>query len=140
MTRTLAAVALLVRDYDEAIEYFTRALRFTLVEDTPMGGAKRWVLVAPGGVGAAQLLLARAATDEQAAFVGNQSGGRVFLFVHTTDFQGDYDHMLSHNVKFTETPRLESYGRVVVFQDLYGDKWDLIESPVRPGPDGHGTR
>lgn len=136
MTRTLAAVALLVRDYDEAIDYYTRALRFRLVEDTPLGAAKRWVVVAPGGGGGAHLLLARAATDDQAASVGKQSGGRVFLFLHTTDFQGDYDHMLSQNVNFTETPRQESYGRVVVFQDLYGNKWDLIDATAIPQTDG----
>ena len=126
MSRALTAISLLVREYDEAIDYFTRVLRFTLVEDTPLGGGKRWVVVSPGGQGA-NLLLARATTDAQGAAVGNQSGGRVFLFLHTSDFRADYEHMQSCGVRFLESPREEPYGRVVVFQDLYGNKWDLIE-------------
>jgi catechol 2,3-dioxygenase-like lactoylglutathione lyase family enzyme len=126
-SRRLAAVALLVRDYDEAIAFFTRALRFDLVEDTPLGDGKRWVLVAPRGKGGASLLLARAATPAQAQAIGNQSGGRVFLFLHTDDFNGDYAHMQAAGIRFTEEPRRESYGTVVVFLDLYGNKWDLIE-------------
>lgn len=131
----LAAVALVVDDYDEAIEFFTRALRFQLVEDTPMGGGKRWVLVAPGSAIGSALLLAKAVNPQQQAAVGNQSGGRVFLFLHTQDFWGDYAHMQAHGVQFTEEPRHEPYGTVVVFLDLYGNKWDLIE----PGPGGHST-
>jgi catechol 2,3-dioxygenase-like lactoylglutathione lyase family enzyme len=126
MARSIAAVALVVREYDEAITFFTDALRFTLVEDTPLGGDKRWVQVAPPGSGTA-LLLARAATDEQRAAIGRQTGGRVFLFLHTSDFAGDYAHMRSCDVRFVGEPRQEPYGQVVVFLDLYGNKWDLVE-------------
>ena len=126
MTRAIASVALVVREYDEAIAFFTDALRFTLVEDTPMGGGKRWVVVAPRASGTS-LVLARAATDEQRAAVGNQTGGRVFLFLHTSDFWGDYAHMRAHGVRFVEEPRQEPYGQVVVFLDLYGNKWDLVQ-------------
>jgi catechol 2,3-dioxygenase-like lactoylglutathione lyase family enzyme len=127
VAKSLAAVALVVRDYDEAIDFFTRALRFILLEDTPLGGGKRWVVVAPRGSQGAALLLARAATAEQAAAIGNQSGGRVFLFLHTDDFAGDTAHMRAAGVRFTEAPRHEPYGTVVVFLDLYGNKWDLIQ-------------
>jgi catechol 2,3-dioxygenase-like lactoylglutathione lyase family enzyme len=127
MTRSIASLALVVRDYDEAISFFTEALRFTLIEDTPMGNGKRWVVVAPSGGQGAALVLAQAANDEQLAHVGNQSGGRVFLFLHTTDFDDDYRHMRAHGVKFAEEPREEAYGRVVVFFDLYGNKWDLVQ-------------
>ncbi len=126
MARSIAAVALVVREYDEAIAFFTDALRFALVEDTPLGGGKRWVVVAPPASGTA-VLLARAATDEQRAAIGNQTGGRVFLFLHTDDFAGDYAHMRSRGVRFVEEPRREAYGQVVVFLDLYGNKWDLVE-------------
>lgn len=127
MTQRLAAVAIVVRDYDEAIAFYTGALGFELVEDTPLGDSKRWVLVRPRGGEGAALLLARAATPEQEAAVGNQTGGRVFLFLHTTDFAGDYARMKAAGVRFTEEPRHEPYGTVVVFLDLYGNKWDLIE-------------
>jgi catechol 2,3-dioxygenase-like lactoylglutathione lyase family enzyme len=126
MSKALAAVSLLVREYDEAIEFFTRALRFTLVEDTALGGDKRWVVVSPGH-GGANLLLARAATEEQRACIGNQTGGRVCFFLHTSDFHADCEHMKAHGVQFLESPRDESFGQVVVFKDLYGNKWDLIQ-------------
>jgi catechol 2,3-dioxygenase-like lactoylglutathione lyase family enzyme len=126
VTTQLAAVALLVREYDEAIAFFTGALRFELREDRPMGDGKRWVLVAPPGGGAA-LLLARAANDEQRAQVGRQAGGRVGLFLHTTDFEAECAHMRARGVHFTEAPRDEAYGRVVVFLDLYGNRWDLVQ-------------
>ena len=126
-TRSLALVALVVRDYDEAIAYFTDVLRFSLVEDTPLGDGKRWVVVAPSGAQGTSLLLARAANPEQVAHVGNQTGGRVFLFLHTSDFWDDYRHLQSRGVKFANEPREEPYGRVVVFLDLYGNKWDLIQ-------------
>ena len=126
MKHSLVALALLVPDYDEAIDYYTVVLGFRLVEDRPMGPDKRWVLVAPSGQGA-NLLLARAANPEQAAAIGNQTGGRVFLFLHTDDFDASYTHLKAHGVRFTESPRDEEYGRVVVFLDLYGNKWDLIE-------------
>lgn len=127
MKQTLAHVALLVRDYDEAIAFFTQTLRFRLMEDSDRGGGKRWVLVAPPGAAETALLLARAATPEQEAAVGNQSGGRVFLFLHTDDFQRDYDEMRARGVRFTEEPRHEPYGTVAVFLDLYGNRWDLLQ-------------
>lgn len=127
MQRTIAHVALLVRDYDEAIAFFTETLRFRLVEDTVLGTDKRWVLVAPSSAPGPALLLAKAATPEQQRHIGNQTGGRVFLFLHTDDFWRDYREMTARGVQFTEEPRQEAYGRVVVFVDLYGNKWDLVE-------------
>ena len=127
MTRSIAAVALLVRDYDEAIDYFTRALRFALLEDTLLGDGKRWVRVGSDGAQGTALLLARAATLQQQEQVGRQGGGRVWLFLHTTDFWGDYRHMQGQGVQFCEQPREESYGTVAVFADLYGNLWDLIQ-------------
>ena len=131
MTRSIALVSLLVADYDAAIQFFTRALRFTLVADTPQGPGKRWVVVAPpagdGGAPGAQLLLAQASNPRQLAQVGDQAGGRVWLFLHTDDFWADYQHMLAHGVCFAESPRVEAYGTVVVFEDLSGNRWDLIQ-------------
>jgi catechol 2,3-dioxygenase-like lactoylglutathione lyase family enzyme len=130
----LASVSLLVRDYDAAIAFFTGALGFVLLEDTPVGGAKRWVVVAPaGGGGGATLLLARAATPEQEAAVGRQAGGRVFLFLRTDDFARDHAAFTARGVRFVEEPRDEAYGRVAVFLDLYGNRWDLVE-PRTEGP------
>ncbi|HTK73650.1 MAG TPA: VOC family protein [Gemmataceae bacterium] len=126
MSQEITAVAFVVRDYDEAIAYFTGRLGFTVAEDTPFGGGKRWVVVRPSGGGTA-LLLARAATPEQSARVGDQTGGRVFLFLHTDDFWRDYDAMRSRGVSFTEEPREEGYGTVAVFVDLYGNRWDLVQ-------------
>jgi catechol 2,3-dioxygenase-like lactoylglutathione lyase family enzyme len=126
MSRFISQMALLVSDYDEAIAFFTHALRFVLLEDSPLGNGKRWVRVAPSGGAGGALLLARAATPEQERSVGNQSGGRVFLFLETDDFARDYAHMRAQGVRFTEEPRHEEYGTVVVFLDLYGNKWDLI--------------
>lgn len=129
MNRSLAHIALVVRDYDEAIAWFTRALGFTLVEDTVQPEQdKRWVLVAPPGAGtnAATLLLARAATPSQEAFIGNQAGGRVFLFLRTDDFARDYDAMRARGVRFVREPAIHAYGTVAVFEDLYGNLWDLI--------------
>jgi catechol 2,3-dioxygenase-like lactoylglutathione lyase family enzyme len=127
MPQTLVQLALLVRDYDEAIAWFTGALGFALLEDTALGGGKRWVRVAPIGGGGASLLLARAATPEQAACVGRQAGGRVFLFLHTDDFARDHARLQANGVRFRERPRRESYGTVAVFEDLYGNPWDLVE-------------
>ncbi len=127
MRQTIAHVALLVRDYDEAIAFFTRSLRFELVEDTDLGDGKRWVLVAPRGARETALLLARAATPEQQASIGRQGGGRVFLFLHTEDFHRDHAHMRSNGVRFLEEPRVEPYGTVAVFEDLYGNPWDLLQ-------------
>ncbi len=127
MARSIAAVALVVRDYDEAIAFFTEAMRFELLEDEPRGPGKRWVLVAPRGSTGTALLLARAAIADQESRIGDQTGGRVFLFLETDDFDGDYRHLQAHGVRFTEAPRDEDYGKVVVFLDLYGNKWDLIQ-------------
>ena len=131
MSQHLQHVALLVREYDEAIEYFTTVLGFELRGDTPLTPEKRWVLVAPPGAAEASLLLARAATDEQRAFVGKQGGGRVWLFLHTDDFARDHAAMQARGVHFTEAPRDELYGTVVVFEDLYGNRWDLVQ--MKPG-------
>ncbi len=127
MTQNIGYIALVVRDYDEAIAYYTGTLRFNLIEDTDLGGGKRWVLVAPPGSTGTAMLLARAANPEQASRIGNQTGGRVFLFLHTDDFWRDYNDLMTRNVKFTEEPRHESYGTVVIFEDLYGNRWDLIQ-------------
>lgn len=132
MTGSISSLTLLVRDYDEAIAFFTQVLRFTLVEDTSLGDGKRWVIVKPPGSSGASLLLARAATPEQQSHIGNQTGGRVFLFLHTSSFWEDYNHMQSHGVQFTEQPRHEPFGLVVVFLDLYGNKWDLIQPNDSP--------
>jgi uncharacterized damage-inducible protein DinB/predicted enzyme related to lactoylglutathione lyase len=129
MAQAISRVALLVRDYDEAIAFFTQRLRFDLVEDKNLGGGKRWVVVAPPGAGTA-LLLARATTPEQAARVGDQAGGRVFLILHTDDFWRDHREMTSRGVRFTEEPRREQYGTVAVFEDLYGNRWDLLQTEV----------
>ena len=128
MARSIASLTLLVRDYDAAIAFFTEALGFALVEDTPLGGGKRWVRVAPTGSNGASLVLAKAVTPEQLGQVGNQAGGRVYLFLETSDFWHNYHRMRSRGVKFTGQPRRESYGWVVVFLDLYGNKWDLAQS------------
>lgn len=124
--RRIAHVAVVVADYDEAIAFYRDALGFELIEDTPLGGGKRWVLVGPSRGGTA-LLLARAANDEQQSRVGNQTGGRVFLFLHTDDFARDQARLLAHGARFIEGPRQEAYGTVGVFVDLYGNKWDLIQ-------------
>ena len=126
--QSLAAISLLVREYDEAIDFYTRVLGFELLEDTRLSADKRWVRVRPqGGAAGAELLLARAAKDDQRAFIGNQAGGRVFLFLHTSDFEADHQRLCSLGVRFTEAPRDEVNGRVVVFLDLYGNKWDLVQ-------------
>lgn len=123
----IGAVALVVRDYDEAIAYYVGVLGFELIEDISLDEVKRWVLVAPSGSSEMRLLLARAATPEQLARVGDQSGGRVFLFLHTDDFWRDYNGMKTRGVSFCEEPRNEEYGIVAVFQDLYGNRWDLLQ-------------
>ncbi|MGI4739676.1 MAG: VOC family protein [Janthinobacterium lividum] len=128
MQQQLAHVALVVRDYDEAIAFYTQKLGFQLVADTPLGGGKRWVLVAPpGSAGGSALLLAQADGPEQLRYVGNQTGGRVFLFLTTDDFWRDYHRMLAQGVQFQETPRTEVYAIVAVFADLYGNLWDLLQ-------------
>ncbi|MBL1242558.1 MAG: VOC family protein [OCS116 cluster bacterium] len=120
-------MALLVADYDEAIEYYTQILNFSLLEDKDMGGGKRWVRVAPHADSGFSLLLAKAKNDQQAKYVGNQSGGRVYIFYQVDDFWVEYKRMLALGVDFTEQPREEDYATVVVFIDLYGNKWDMIE-------------
>ncbi|HYW38014.1 MAG TPA: VOC family protein [Terriglobales bacterium] len=134
MMQTLGHVALVVREYDEALAFFTRTLNFRVIEDTRLGEDKRWVLVAPPGSQGTSLLLARAATPEQVRCIGNQTGGRVFLFLHTDDFWRDYREMTARNVKFTREPREETYGTVAVFQDLYGNQWDLLQLKARSVP------
>lgn len=127
MSQALAAVALLVPDYDEAIAYFTDTLGFELVEDTHLTADKRWVRVRPPGGRGAAFLLARAASDEQRAAVGRQGAGRVWLFLHTDDFAGDHARLAAAGVAFDGPPRRETYGTVAVFTDRYGNRWDLIE-------------
>ena len=131
MTRRLAIVTLLVRDYDEAIVWYTRALDFVVVEDTPLGDGKRWVVLAPADGAGAQLLLARAVGPEQTARIGDQTGGRVAFFLETNDFTARHTAMLAAGVVFAEAPRREPYGTVAVFRDLYGNLWDLIEPQRR---------
>jgi len=123
MSQRLALTALLVRDYDEAIDFYVRKLGFELREDTDQGGGKRWVVVGPAG-GGAGLLLAKPIDSKS---VGEQAAGRVFLFLHTDDFDADHARMSAAGVRFLETPRREAYGAVAVFEDLYGNRWDLIE-------------
>ncbi len=128
MNQSIIHVALVVRDYDEAIEFFCQKLHFKLVEDTYQPEQdKRWVLVAPPGSNGITLLLARASTPEQEAFIGRQTGGRVFLFLGTDDFWRDYNEMLSAGINFVREPKNAPYGTVAVFEDLYGNLWDLIE-------------
>ena len=125
--QSIGCVAVVVRDYDEAIAFYTKVLGFELIEDTNLGGGKHWVLVAPPNSAGTCLLLARAANPEQEGRIGNQTGGRVFLFLHTDDFWRDYHQMLSRGVQFEGEPRAEAYGAVAVFIDLYGNRWDLLE-------------
>jgi catechol 2,3-dioxygenase-like lactoylglutathione lyase family enzyme len=124
---SISKATLVVRDYDEAISFFTTALRFRLIEDTPLANGKRWVVVAPEENHGAALLLAKAATPDQANHIGNQTGDRVSFFLGTTDFWSDYHHMTANGVTFAESPREEPYGTVAVFRDLYGNKWDLVQ-------------
>ena len=128
MKQSIVHMALVVRDYDEAIEFYTKTLHFELVEDSYRPEQdKRWVVVAPPGSQGATLLLARASNPEQEAFIGNQTGGRVFLFLNTDDFWRDYNDMIERGVNFVREPKTESYGTVAVFEDLYGNLWDLLQ-------------
>ncbi len=127
MLQHIAAITLVVADYDEAITFYTAKLGFTLVEDTELSETKRWVRVAPPGAQECHLLLAKAANDEQKKYAGNQTGGRVFLFLHTDNFWRDYKQMKANGVKFVRPPKEEEYGTVAVLEDLYGNLWDLIE-------------
>lgn len=126
MQQELAHISLVVRDYDEAIAFYTQKLQFRLLEDTPLSESKRWVLVAPPGSKGCSILLAKAANAEQESRAGNQTGGRVFLFLHTDDFWRDYTRMQAEGIEFVRQPAEESYGTVAVFADLYGNLWDLI--------------
>ncbi len=130
MARHLALLSLLVRDYDEALSFYVGQLGFSLVEDSDMGGGKRWVVVSPGP-GGSRFLLARAADEVQATMVGGQGGGRVWLFLHTDDFAGDHARMSAAGVRFLEEPRHEAYGSVAVFEDLYGNRWDLLQPKTK---------
>lgn len=125
-------LALVVRDYDEAIRYFTQILDFDLIEDTPQSPTKRWVVVAPHGTTGARILLAKAVGEAQASRIGDQTGGRVFLFLNTDDFHRDHRKLTERGVKFVRPPSKEPYGWVAVFEDLYGNKWDLVERPRTP--------
>ena len=127
MKQHIGSFALLVADYDEAITWYTRALGFELVEDTDLGSGKRWVLVQPPGAKETRILLAQAVGETQTARVGDQAGGRVWLFLHTDDFDRDWKRMREQGVHFREEPRYEPYGTVAVFEDLYGNAWDLLE-------------
>lgn len=132
MKQSLAHIAVVVRDYDEAINYYTNTLGFKLIEDTILSETKRWVMVQPAGnENGATLLLAKAATPEQEKFIGYQTGGRVFLFLYTDDFYRDYEHYISKNVEFTIPPHDEDYGTVAVFKDIYGNLWDLIQPAIK---------
>jgi catechol 2,3-dioxygenase-like lactoylglutathione lyase family enzyme len=125
--REIGLTAFLVRDYDEAQTYFTNKLGFHVVADEPLGDGKRWLVVRPEVASGAGLLLAKAANEEQVALIGNQGGGRVFLFLNTSDFARDHALLTARGVEFLETPRQENYGWVAVFKDLYGNKWDLLQ-------------
>lgn len=141
MSRHIGYVTLVVGDYDEAIHYYMSVLGFELVENTPLGDGKRWVLVRPTGSEGSCLLLAKAMTPEQQRRIGDQTGGRVFLFLHTDNFERDYSGLRSRGARFLEEPRREAYGMVAVFEDLYGNRWDLLalnqESRDRSGDPDH---
>ncbi len=135
MNQMIGGVTLVVRDYDEAIAYYRDVLGFELADDTALADGKRWVIIRPRGTTGTGLLLAQARRDEERAVIGHQAGGRVFLFLHTDDFWRDYRSFSSRGVRFQETPREESYGTVAVFEDLYGNRWDLLQlKSDRPAP------
>lgn len=133
MEQFIAHIALVVEDYDEAIRFYTEKLDFTLIEDTRLSDTKRWVLVQPPGKNGCCLILARADGNKQKKAIGNQAGGRVFLFLYTDNFQRDYLRMKERGVNFVRSPKEEEYGTVAVFEDLYGNLWDLLEPRDRPG-------
>jgi len=132
MKQFIAHIALLVDDYDEAIRFYTEKLHFDLIEDTALSDTKRWVLVKPKGATECCLLLAKAVDDQQKNRVGNQTWGRVFLFLQTDDFWRDYHQMLTNGIRFVREPKAEEYGTVAVFEDLYGNLWDLVEAEPKP--------
>ena len=127
MKQNLTHISIVVDDYDNAIQFYTQKLNFTLLEDTKLSDTKRWVLVRPKGANECSLLLAKGANDEQISRIGNQTGGRVFLFLHTDNFKRDYQNLIDNNIKIVREPSFEDYGTVAVFEDLYGNLWDLIE-------------
>ena len=127
MKQELSHIALVVRDYDEAITFYCNKLHFLLVEDTPLGETKRWVLVRPPGSSGTCLLLAKAVGEMQESRIGNQTGGRVFLFLHTDDFERDFQNLINNKIKIIRQPSVEKYGQVAVFEDIYGNLWDLIQ-------------
>jgi catechol 2,3-dioxygenase-like lactoylglutathione lyase family enzyme len=129
MDQRIAHIALIVNDYDEAIKFYTEKLNFILIEDTVLSEKKRWVLVKPKGADKCCLLLAKAANERQKNSIGNQSGGRVFLFLYTDNFKRDYQNLIDKKIKIVREPKTEKYGTVAVFEDLYGNSWDLIERP-----------
>jgi catechol 2,3-dioxygenase-like lactoylglutathione lyase family enzyme len=131
MKQRLAHIAIVVNDYDEAIKFYTGKLHFDLIEDTRLSETKRWVLVKPKGGNSCCLLLAKAANEEQRSRVGNQTGGRVFLFLHTDNFERDYQNLLDHQIEIVRQPQREEYGTVAVFKDLYGNLWDMIEPAAK---------
>ncbi len=127
MKQSIAHIALVVKEYDEAIEFYTKKLNFSLIEDTALSDVKRWVIVSPKGSNGCNLLLAKAANEEQTSRIGNQTGGRVFLFLYTDDFWRDYHAMIAKGIQFIRPPQEEAYGIVAVFEDLYGNLWDMIQ-------------
>ena len=127
MKQNIAHIALVVDDYDEAIEFYTKKLHFNLIEDTKLSETKRWVTIAPKGSVECSLLLAKASDEEQKSRVGNQTGGRVFLFLYTDNLERDYQNLLCENIKIIREPSIEIFGKVLVFEDLYGNLWDMIE-------------
>ncbi|WP_206459283.1 VOC family protein [Anaerovorax sp. IOR16] len=128
MTQAVVHIALVVKDYDDAIDFYTKKLHFTLIEDTYQAEQdKRWVVISPPGSSGTTILLARASKPEQEPFIGNQAGGRVFLFLGTDDFWRDYNEMKTMGIEFTRQPKEEDYGTVAVFKDLYGNPWDLVQ-------------
>jgi len=131
MKQHIAHITLVVKDYDDAIEFYTEKLDFDLIEDTKLDEFKRWVLVRPPNAKECCLLLAKAANEEQSASIGNQTGGRVFLFLYTDDFCRDYEKMKKRGITFIRPPKEETYGTVAVFEDLYGNLWDLLEPKKR---------
>ncbi len=127
MSQKIAHITLVVNDYDEAIDFYTKKLHFNLLEDTVLSETKRWVIVSPSGSDGCSLLLAKAVGEEQRSRIGNQTGGRVFLFLYTDDFERDYKNLMDNNIEIVREPSTEPYGTVAVFKDLYGNLWDLIE-------------
>jgi quinol monooxygenase YgiN/predicted enzyme related to lactoylglutathione lyase len=138
MKQNLTHIAIVVDDYDKAIEFYTEKLHFSLIEDTVLSDKKRWVLVRPKGANECSLLLAKGANEEQKSRIGNQTGGRVFLFLHTDNFKRDYQDLIDNNIKIVREPSFEEYGKVAVFEDLYGNLWDLIE-PTKSEEQFHST-